>query len=255
VLRLRVEAEQFLLSCIDIKTLVDWVQALNAAIALALPLDERRQPELYVAPTTRRPGDTVADEFISQQRQIISRQYPNLGSSQTVPRNPETLARANENEELGQEFSRILSLTEQPIDEEDEGADGDQQIRRTNSASSRPRTSASDKQPVQQIETVAFPMTRRYTRRYMDSVLFNSRRRTPFVMYHGRRHLVNWRESRLTVWKRSDGTIEDLGEPPNYSSASKDAHVEELTLQRVQSSGSAGLGPTGGWRHTMRERT
>jgi hypothetical protein len=50
VIRLRVETDQFLLSCNTIETFLDWLEALSAAINLALPLEERSLPRFRVVP-------------------------------------------------------------------------------------------------------------------------------------------------------------------------------------------------------------
>lgn len=54
VIRLRVEADQFLLSCTEIETHVAWLEALNAAIGVAPPLDDRPLPEENTLPRNPR---------------------------------------------------------------------------------------------------------------------------------------------------------------------------------------------------------
>ena len=54
VIRLRVEADQFLLSCSTVHTLLYWLECLNAAIDLAPPLDERSFPSHRTIPVRRR---------------------------------------------------------------------------------------------------------------------------------------------------------------------------------------------------------
>lgn len=44
VIRLRTETDQFLLSCVELSTLVTWLDLLFAAIAVAAPIDERGFP-------------------------------------------------------------------------------------------------------------------------------------------------------------------------------------------------------------------
>jgi len=54
VIRLRVEADQFLLNCTEIETHVAWLEALNAAIGVAPPLDDRGLPEENTLPRNQR---------------------------------------------------------------------------------------------------------------------------------------------------------------------------------------------------------
>ncbi|KAI9823886.1 MAG: hypothetical protein M1832_002203 [Thelocarpon impressellum] len=54
VIRVRVEADQFLLSCSMVQTFLYWLECLNAAIDLAPPLDERCLPRQRTIPIRRR---------------------------------------------------------------------------------------------------------------------------------------------------------------------------------------------------------
>jgi hypothetical protein len=89
VIRVRAEADQFLLSCHKIETFVLWLQSLFAAIDLAPPLDDREIPrDLSVPRRSRRriraeaveTGDRNA-ELVSQQEEIIQAQLPSLAES------------------------------------------------------------------------------------------------------------------------------------------------------------------------------
>ena len=53
VIRVRAEADQFLLSCNKIETFVLWLQSLFAAIDLAPPLDDRQIPRDLSIPRPR----------------------------------------------------------------------------------------------------------------------------------------------------------------------------------------------------------
>ena len=54
VIRVRVEADQFLLSCSTVQTFLYWLECLGAAIDLSPPLDERRLPQHRTIPVRRR---------------------------------------------------------------------------------------------------------------------------------------------------------------------------------------------------------
>jgi hypothetical protein len=89
VIRVRAEADQFLLSCHKIETFVLWLQSLFAAIDLAPPLDDREIPrDLSVPRRSRRrirteavdTGDRAA-ELVRQQEEIIQEQFPSLAET------------------------------------------------------------------------------------------------------------------------------------------------------------------------------
>ncbi|KZF25085.1 hypothetical protein L228DRAFT_61276 [Xylona heveae TC161] len=54
VIRIRAETDQFLLSCGTVEIFLHWLEQLNAAISLALPLDERTLPSYRTLPMRRR---------------------------------------------------------------------------------------------------------------------------------------------------------------------------------------------------------
>ncbi|KAI9645980.1 hypothetical protein NHQ30_005418 [Ciborinia camelliae] len=84
VIRVRAEADQFLLSCVKIETFVIWLQSLFIAIDLSMPLDERQIPRDQSIPRSRRRRRREArevqvnDELIREQQELIRRHYPNL---------------------------------------------------------------------------------------------------------------------------------------------------------------------------------
>lgn len=88
VIRVRAEADQFLLSCPKIETLVLWLQSLFAAIDLAFPLDDRQIPRDFSIPRARRRlaragfgaiGDIERNtELIREQEDILRTQFPRL---------------------------------------------------------------------------------------------------------------------------------------------------------------------------------
>ncbi|CAI4219191.1 unnamed protein product [Parascedosporium putredinis] len=53
VIRVRAEADQFLLSCVELSTFLKWLESLFAAIDVAAPLDERDFPETRAFPRRR----------------------------------------------------------------------------------------------------------------------------------------------------------------------------------------------------------
>ncbi|ESZ95127.1 hypothetical protein SBOR_4494 [Sclerotinia borealis F-4128] len=92
VIRVRAEADQFLLSCVKIETFVIWLQSLSTAIDLSMPLDERQTPRDQSIPRSRRRrrrevrGVQIGDELIREQQELIRTHYPNLATSRTPER-------------------------------------------------------------------------------------------------------------------------------------------------------------------------
>lgn len=91
VIRVRAEADQFLLSCHTIETFVLWLQSLFTAIDLALPLDDREIPrDLSVPRRTRRrvlrqdiSAVPINTALVREQEEIISTQFPRLAERRT----------------------------------------------------------------------------------------------------------------------------------------------------------------------------
>ncbi|EHK96279.1 hypothetical protein M7I_8037 [Glarea lozoyensis 74030] len=87
VIRIRAEADQFLIACNTIETFVLWLQSLFAAIDLAAPLDDRDLPrDLSIPRPRRRRADRAADRTVNElreQQELIARDYPNLATAST----------------------------------------------------------------------------------------------------------------------------------------------------------------------------
>ncbi|KAI6712950.1 hypothetical protein JHW43_004509 [Diplocarpon mali] len=90
VIRVRAEADQFLLSCNRIETFVLWLQSLFAAIDLAPPLDDREDPRDLSIPRRVRRRDRARFEnapldanLVREQEEIISTQFPQLAGAET----------------------------------------------------------------------------------------------------------------------------------------------------------------------------
>jgi len=87
VIRIRAEADQFLIACNTIETFVLWLQSLFAAIDLAAPLDDRDLPrDLSIPRPRRRRADRGADraaQELREQQELLARDYPNLATAST----------------------------------------------------------------------------------------------------------------------------------------------------------------------------
>lgn len=91
MIRLRVETDQFILSCVEIGTFLLWLESLCAAIDLAPSIDERKIPVDQSMPRIRRrrvrPGATDMesnDGLVRQQQEIMRVQYPRLADDSIV---------------------------------------------------------------------------------------------------------------------------------------------------------------------------
>ncbi|KAK1054171.1 hypothetical protein LTR74_016035 [Friedmanniomyces endolithicus] len=60
VLRIRAEGQQFLLAAGSLSIVIDWVDKLNAAIAVSLPVDDRREARYHTLPPTPTTKPTLA---------------------------------------------------------------------------------------------------------------------------------------------------------------------------------------------------
>ncbi|RDL40742.1 uncharacterized protein BP5553_00721 [Venustampulla echinocandica] len=84
VIRIRAEADQFLLSCHKIETFVIWLQSLFAAIDLATPLDDRDLPsDVCVPRPRRRRGNNQRNGGQGQDQDMPVADDTLLGSSDT----------------------------------------------------------------------------------------------------------------------------------------------------------------------------
>lgn len=136
VIRVRAEADQFLLSCHKIETFVLWLQSLFAAIDLAPPLDDREIPRDLSVPRRSRRRIRVeavenADPLVSQQEQIIQAQFPRLAAT------PEAEGSGSASGSDSQSLAPTDSIPEDPEDPEQHEDPRDEA-----SLPSRPVTSA-----------------------------------------------------------------------------------------------------------------
>ncbi|EPE10023.1 ph domain-containing protein [Ophiostoma piceae UAMH 11346] len=74
VIRIRAETDQFLISCVELETFVQWLDALFAAISVAAPIDERDFPRDQSIPRVQRVRwyngrDLEAEAIVDQERE------------------------------------------------------------------------------------------------------------------------------------------------------------------------------------------
>ncbi|KAF8851985.1 hypothetical protein BDZ45DRAFT_717165 [Acephala macrosclerotiorum] len=211
VIRVRAEADQFLLSCHKIETFVLWLQSLFAAIDLAPPLDDREIPrDLSIPRRTRRriartgfsdaPANTA---LVREQEEIISTQFPPLAVAETQASGS------------GTDVSRPESIAEQDnIIEELESTSSSPAISRPAMSSSpylpstptttpNPNITSDGKWRPQHQWTHFYDMM--YAKRCMAVLTHRSPRKSNLVIMKGKRWVVDW----------ATGKLEREG-PPDY---------------------------------------
>lgn len=234
MIRVRVEADQFLLSCVEIETFLMWLESLTAAIDLAPPLDERKLPKDTSYPYRhRRTGltaETIPEESI-------------------VPPSVAELRNDDSRSERSETSSSRPSTGTESVALEDILLSGPPANRQRTSAR-RPPTAAHPSQfinyanphppPPTSVPRQAYPLqiassaseshpditpdgkwrpvhnwsSRHdlvYAKRCMAVLLSNTPRKTNLVIMRGRQWIVDWATGALTRWEPP------AYDPPDYT--------------------------------------
>lgn len=205
---MRLETDQFLLACVELKTFVNWLDRIFAAIDVAAPLDEREFPRDQSIPRIQRirwlrgqrprPEDnSTGFPLLSERRESDASQRPGVGTD-------------------GNTFAAV---GESAIDEDDEdegeaNADGDNDNRPGNG----PPIIRSDHHPiVGRLSTTSYPNEnidpdtgkwvprtkwtethdQLYAKLCYAVLLFKSPRKTNYVISGGKRWYVDWESGRM----------------------------------------------------------
>ncbi len=230
MIRVRAEADQFLLSCHKIETFVLWLQSLFAAIDLAPPLDDREIPrDLSVPRRSRRRLRAEATEtggrnagLVGEQEQTIEAEFPNLAetpegensdSQSLVP--PETIAGEPEDPESPSQ-SDAASLPSLPVTSAGPPSRGSGLIARARQAivsttylpqytpsTPNPSISSDGKWRPTHQWTHFYDMM--YAKRCMAILTHRSPRKSNLVIMKGKQWIVDWATGALTRC-----------EPPDY---------------------------------------
>ncbi|KAF2131827.1 hypothetical protein P153DRAFT_364314 [Dothidotthia symphoricarpi CBS 119687] len=215
VLRLRVEAEQFLLCADTEEEMLSWTEALCAAIDISPPIEDRSEPRYRSLPRRNRrqralDGGQYAENLeslssveagrriIAEQERIIRQLYPNLAGTRE-PENPAPGADA-ETEDFDAEDVRFPTRSSTRDARPHSSQDDDDE---------RPSTSPADPKstPTNQPDPA---QTLRYRRRCAPVLLATSPRVSDVVFSEGIRMRISVREQTMT---------EFTSHPPRY-----DAH-------------------------------
>jgi len=194
VIRVRAEADQFLLSCQKIETFILWLQSLFVAIDLAPPLDDRDLPlDLSVPRPRRRRAARVIErnlEMMREQQEIITRQFPRLAET-AIPEetNPE------------EEITPAPDITpSRPLRHQSSIIPAIMSVCTSTSPSPpNPNISASTGKWAPQPPRT--PWTEmQYAKRCMAILTSRSPRKSNLVIMQGRRWVIDWATGKLTKW-------------------------------------------------------
>ncbi|KAH9866400.1 hypothetical protein IAQ61_008405 [Plenodomus lingam] len=222
-IRLRLELEQFLICPGNEEDMLDWIEALTAAIDISPPLEDRSEPRYRSLPRRNRrqrvlDGPSFGENLeqlsdaeagrriIAQQEQIIRTLYPHLAASTREPGTSHSSpAGENELDEFDPEDVRFPSRPahdspRQPSshDQDQQPQSEDEQVAGSSDPKNAPRIRHSHAQ------------TLRYRRRCAPVLLASSPRVSDVIFCQGQRVRISVKESCL---------VEYTPHPPRY-----DAH-------------------------------
>ncbi|KAF2461272.1 hypothetical protein BDY21DRAFT_278823, partial [Lineolata rhizophorae] len=213
-LRLRAEAEQFIMCVPSLDDMLDWCEMLCAAVDIANPLDDRSEPRYrslprrnrrrHVVDTTRvveeignsaRPGSgsgaTEAERrLVEEQERIIARLYPNLGI--------DGQARERADRHDGNDTTAIITTTITASNSNTNDNDVTATV-----LASRPSFSDSynPKSPLYRRRVPSQSQIVRYRRRCAPLLLESSPRASNVLFCQGKRWIIDKREDRLVPFE------------------------------------------------------
>ncbi|KAL1849117.1 hypothetical protein VTK73DRAFT_9967 [Phialemonium thermophilum] len=217
VIRVRAEADQFLLSCVELSTFVTWLDKLFAAIDVAAPIDERDFPRDQSVPRAQRiqwlrsqhqrPDDqgsalqqlhsrrqsTVSNAFSESRRGSVNPEmsrFGGLGEHSVIDEAPDTPAA--ESSRMGHPLASRLSTTSYPNESID-----------PETGKWRPR------------HTWTVKHDHLYAKLCFSVLLFKSPRKSNYIVTKGKLFFVDW--STVRQWPVADGHAGEqvhLSSPP-----------------------------------------
>lgn len=213
VIRLRLETEQFLLCVASQEEMLDWVEALCAAIDISTPLEDRSEPRYRSLPRRSRrqrmidggrgsnPDNLSSSDahriIVAEQERIIRRLYPHLGADSNDTANAATPNTDHETDDLDPEDVRYPSVRRTTSHSESE----------TRPSSSATTDSSADPKTSRSAHHHSSPQALRYRRRCAPVLLTNSPRVSDVVFSGGKRMRINVKEHILVNY---------TSHPPRY---------------------------------------
>jgi len=214
VIRIRAETDQFLLSCVEISTFVNWLDLLFAAIAVAPPIDERDFPR---------------DQSIPRMQRIrwLRGQYPRQGDSSTGfqrlnARRPSMASSSNDQEEDDDEGQGVGDQTIQEGEDQPAAGpsrtDSQQPVAGRLSTTSYPNESINpDTGKWEPRHPWTIQHDQLYAKLCFSVLLFKSPRKSNYVVSKGKQWYVDWQTGRMVrVLPPGYGEVEPLGPWQSY---------------------------------------
>jgi hypothetical protein len=252
VMRLRVETEQILLCCPTQEELLDWVEALCAAVDISSPIEDRSEPRYRSLPRRSRrqrmlDGGRFAENvdnlnnveigrrLIAEQERIFRQLYPHLANASAEHGDQGRDAPGSDNHASGDPEADDLDPADArfpTFDRPGSSGNGTTEIRPSlsRSVSNRPATSSDPKSAPPLRHTPAQAL--RFRRRCAPILLASSPRVSDVVFSHGKRLRINVKDHVL---------MEYTAHPPRY-----DAHAfpkDSKPLPALPEENSASMAP------------
>lgn len=228
VMRLRVETEQILLCCPTQEELLDWTEALCAAVDISTPIEDRSEPRYRSLPRRSRrqrmlDGGRFAENvenlnsvemgrrLIAEQERIFRQLYPHLANPSTEHGDQGRDAPGSDHHASGDPEADDLDPADAHFPTFDRPSSSGVEIRPSlsRSVSNRPATSSDPKSAPPLRHTPAQAL--RFRRRCAPILLASSPRVSDVVFSHGKRFRINVKEHVL---------VDYTPHPPRY-----DAHA------------------------------
>ncbi|KAH8817213.1 hypothetical protein F5884DRAFT_665741 [Xylogone sp. PMI_703] len=222
VIRVRAEADQFLLACSELETFVEWLQALFAAIDLAPPLEERSIPRDQSVPRARRDDeDDLSDLDVDDEEEDRNSLIRERATSPALSRAGSTASRertrgnasptprayapvpVTSSQRSRRTPPRDISRIQMPNSYFERTQPQSVHVRRTNISPSSGKW-----HPIVRHSSTKYDMM--YARRCFDILMENSPRKSNLLVIRETQWIVDWNTGQLTRWG-----------PPEYSEAVK----------------------------------
>ncbi|KAK2009811.1 PH domain-containing protein [Colletotrichum eremochloae] len=222
VIRVRAETDQFLLSCIELSTMVKWLEALFAAIDVAAPIDDRDYPRDQSIPRIQR------IRWFRGQTPAQTNNYP---APTPRPLSPELHRVVSaESSEPFPSSSVLEAVLDEPVIDESPIGDGETAVVDTESIYGPGR--ARNEQISSRLSTTSYPNEAidpdtgkwapehqwtaahdlLYAKLCYSVLLFKSPRRSNYIISKGKQWFVDWATGRMVrVLPPAYGEIDFFG--------------------------------------------
>ncbi|SPO02874.1 uncharacterized protein DNG_05552 [Cephalotrichum gorgonifer] len=208
VIRVRAEADQFLLSCVELSTFLEWLEALFSAIDVAAPIDERDFPRDQSIPRIQRiqwirgePSDLSPPPLEDVDGDGTGAALPS-GSSPHVTR-------------MGEE--EVLPIEYEDEDEAENDDDGSSYLPAASTSGNGDHLTGPSREPVGRLSTTSYHNDEidylsgkwapahhwgpihdmHYAKLCYSVLLFRSPRKSNYIVTRGKKWFVDWMTGRM----------------------------------------------------------